>query len=97
MNCSYCGKKCSLEKDFCIPQDSVYICKSCYEWQSRISNLKQQLAEKEKLFAENLIINSKETAVIELEKVLDFMRQKDSMGFSPSFKRIKEQIREQIK
>ena len=36
-------------------------------------------------------------AIAELEKVLYFMRQKDSMGFSPSFKRIKEQIREQIK
>lgn len=36
-------------------------------------------------------------AIAELEKVLCFMRQKDSMGFSPSFRKIKEQIREQIK
>ena len=36
MNCGYCGRKCSLDKDFCIPQDSVYICKTCYEWQNKV-------------------------------------------------------------
>jgi hypothetical protein len=48
MNCGYCGRKCSLDKDFCIPQDSVYICKSCYEWQNKVSNLEAKLAESEK-------------------------------------------------
>lgn len=38
-----------------------------------------------------------QTAIAELEKVLNFMKQKDSMGFVPSFKRIKEQIDQQIK
>jgi cell division protein FtsL len=47
MNCGYCGRKCSLEKDFCIPQDSVYICKSCYDWQNKVSNLEAKLAESE--------------------------------------------------
>lgn len=47
MNCGYCGRKCSLEKDFCIPQDSVYVCKSCYEWQSKVADLEAKLAESE--------------------------------------------------
>ena len=48
MNCAYCGRKCSLEKDFCIPQDNIYVCKSCYEWQSKVSDLETKLAEKER-------------------------------------------------
>lgn len=47
MNCGYCGRKCDLDKDFCIPQDSVYVCKSCYEWQNRVADLEAKLAEKE--------------------------------------------------
>lgn len=48
MNCGYCGRKCDLDKDFCIPQDSVYVCKSCYEWQNRVADLEAKLAESEK-------------------------------------------------
>ncbi len=48
MNCGYCGRKCDLDKDFCIPQDSVYVCKSCYEWQRRVADLESKLIEKEK-------------------------------------------------
>lgn len=48
MNCGYCGRKCSLDKDFCIPQDSVYICKSCYNWKQKIKDLEAKLAESEK-------------------------------------------------
>ena len=48
MNCGYCGKKCNMETDFCIPQDSVYICKKCYEWQDKVSKLEDKLAESEK-------------------------------------------------
>jgi predicted RNase H-like nuclease (RuvC/YqgF family) len=48
MNCGYCGRKCDLDKDFCIPQDSVYVCKSCYKWQNRVADLESKLAEKEK-------------------------------------------------
>lgn len=47
MNCGYCGRKCDLDKDFCIPQDSVYVCKSCYKWQNRVADLEAKLAEKE--------------------------------------------------
>lgn len=47
MNCGYCGRKCDLDKDFCIPQDSVYVCKSCYEWQNRVTDLEAKLAEKD--------------------------------------------------
>ena len=48
MNCGYCGRKCDLDKDFCIPQDSVYVCKSCYEWQNRVADLEAKLAENQK-------------------------------------------------
>ena len=48
MNCGYCGRKCSLDKDFCIPQDSVYICKSCYDWKQKVDDLEAKLAESEK-------------------------------------------------
>lgn len=37
MLCAYCGKKCDMEKDYCIPQDSVYVCKNCYE-KHKLSN-----------------------------------------------------------
>lgn len=47
MNCGYCGRKCSLDKDFCIPQDSVYICKSCYDWKQKVDDLEAKLAEKD--------------------------------------------------
>lgn len=52
MNCGYCGRKCSLEKDFCIPQDSVYVCKSCYEWQGKVADLEAKLAETEEKIKE---------------------------------------------
>lgn len=29
--CAYCGKKCDMKKDYCITQDSIYICKKCYD------------------------------------------------------------------
>lgn len=48
MNCGYCGRKCNLDKDFCIPQDSVYVCKSCCDWQNRVADLEAKLAEKDK-------------------------------------------------
>ena len=48
MNCGYCGKKCNMEEDFCVPQDSVYVCKSCYNWHQQISDLEAKLAESEK-------------------------------------------------
>lgn len=41
-HCGFCGRKCSLDKDFCIPQDSVYICKSCYNWQQKVSKLEEE-------------------------------------------------------
>lgn len=50
MNCGYCGRKCSLDKDFCIPQDSVYICKSCYDWKQKVDDLEAKLEESEKAF-----------------------------------------------
>ena len=54
MNCGYCGRKCSLDKDFCIPQDSVYICKSCYDWKQKVDDIEAKLAEsKEQLIAIN--------------------------------------------
>lgn len=57
MNCGYCGRKCSLEKDFCIPQDSVYICKSCYEWKQKVDDLEAKLAEKEKLIEDSIDVH----------------------------------------
>ena len=47
MNCGYCGRKCDMKKDYCIPQDGVYVCKSCYGWQAKITDLEAKLAEKE--------------------------------------------------
>lgn len=29
--CAYCGKKCDMKKDYCITQDSIYICRKCYD------------------------------------------------------------------
>lgn len=39
--CAYCGRKVSLEKDFCIPQDSIYVCKNCYEWGQKVDKYKR--------------------------------------------------------
>lgn len=54
MNCGYCGRKCSLDKDFCIPQDSVYICKSCYDWKQKVDDLEAKLADR-KQFCESQV------------------------------------------
>ena len=63
MNCGYCGRKCSLDKDFCIPQDSVYICKSCYDWKQKVDNLEAKLAESEnKVYELQTKLNIKEYA-----------------------------------
>ena len=67
MNCGYCGRKCSLDKDFCIPQDSVYICKSCYDWKQKVADLEAKLAESEKL-------NKR------LQQIVDKLRDKEFAG-----------------
>ena len=45
MNCGYCGKKCDMKKDLCVPQDSVYVCKTCYDWSQKIADLEAKLAQ----------------------------------------------------
>lgn len=76
MNCGYCGRKCSLEKDFCIPQDSVYVCKSCYEWQNRVADLEFKLAESEskykKAYQEGLLQKQfdKDVEIMQLKQQL---------------------------
>ena len=47
MNCGYCGRKCDMKKDLCVPQDSVYVCKTCYDWSQKVADLEAKLAESE--------------------------------------------------
>ena len=43
--CAYCGKKCDMKKDYCITQDSIYICRKCYDENVLIKNKKTDLKE----------------------------------------------------
>ena len=36
--CGFCGKKMGLDDGYCVPQDSVYICESCYKAHSSNDN-----------------------------------------------------------
>ena len=36
--CGFCGKKMGLDDGYCVPQDSVYICESCYKAHSIACN-----------------------------------------------------------
>ena len=82
MNCGYCGRKCSLEKDFCIPQDSVYVCKSCYEWQGKVADLEAKLAESEEKCNKQWLEIQAETHQIQM--------------LEQDIKRIKKELKQQL-
>ena len=77
MNCGYCGRKCDLDKDFCTPQDSVYVCKSCYDRQNRVTDLEAKLAESEKscIVLEGLRKSEAEKKDISMKRVAELKQQ----------------------
>lgn len=94
----HCSNCCML--DVCLKKNEPLYGR-CWERfaKDKISNLEAKLADKEKEIAvleEQDGVYHNQLAIAELEKILEFMKQKDHMGFVPSFKKIKLKINQQI-